>query len=72
MEQCVLVHACITRTLTAAPDSVKLFDSIPSNGQTNYAAFAHPEYASADGLTQYVTYYQTGTMQQRLVKVVLR
>lgn len=61
----------------AAPEgpwssATKLFDSVPANGQTNYAGFAHPEYASANGLTQYVTYYQTGTGVQRLVKIVLK
>ncbi|KAH7106448.1 hypothetical protein BKA62DRAFT_668398 [Auriculariales sp. MPI-PUGE-AT-0066] len=60
----------------AAPEgtwsaSVKLFTSTTASGQTNYAAFAHPEYTSSDGLTNYITYYQTGTGQQRLVKVVL-
>ncbi|KZV72200.1 hypothetical protein PENSPDRAFT_368086 [Peniophora sp. CONT] len=50
---------------------VEIFTSVTSNGQTNYACFAHPEYASADGLTQYISYYQPGSGAQRLVKVVL-
>jgi hypothetical protein len=37
---------------------------------TNYAGFAHPEYAEHDGLVQYLSYYQAATYQQRLVRVV--
>ncbi|SHN20020.1 DUF4185 domain-containing protein [Cryptosporangium aurantiacum] len=37
---------------------------------TNYAAFAHPEYAEDDGRIQYLSYYQQATYQQRLVRVV--
>jgi hypothetical protein len=35
----------------------------------NYAAFAHPEYTSRDGLTRYYTYYDSGTGAQMLVRV---
>lgn len=37
---------------------------------TNYAGFGHPEYAQRRGLVQYLTYYQQGTYQLRLVEVV--
>ncbi|VDB88652.1 unnamed protein product [Peniophora sp. CBMAI 1063] len=50
---------------------VEIFTSVESNGETNYACFAHPEYASSDGKTQYISYYQTGSGAQRLVKLVL-
>ncbi|MFB9323574.1 DUF4185 domain-containing protein [Cryptosporangium minutisporangium] len=36
---------------------------------TNYAGFAHPEYAEQDGLVQYFSYYQQATYQQRLIRV---
>ena len=36
---------------------------------TNYAAFAHPEYAEEDGLVEYVSYYQTSSGNQRLVQL---
>jgi hypothetical protein len=38
---------------------------------TNYAAFAHPEYAQRNGLVQYVSYYQTSTGTQRLLEITL-
>ena len=38
-------------------------------GGTNYAGFAHPEYAEDDGLVQYLSYYQATTYQQRLIRV---
>ena len=66
----LLVRVSEELTSTPAAD-VEIFTSVESNGETNYACFAHPEYASADGLTQYSSYYQTGTGAQRLVKVVL-
>ncbi|EXG81103.1 DUF4185 domain-containing protein [Cryptosporangium arvum] len=37
---------------------------------TNYAGFAHPEYAEDDGLVQYLSYYQASTYQQRLLRLV--
>jgi len=37
---------------------------------TNYAGFAHPEYAEDDGRVQYFSYYQAATYQQRLLRVV--
>ena len=36
---------------------------------TNYAAFAHPEYAKQNGLVEYVSYYQTSSGNQRLVQI---
>lgn len=39
---------------------------------TNYAAYAHPEYAERDGLVQYVTYYQQFSGAQKLVRVTFR
>ncbi|MFG1925920.1 DUF4185 domain-containing protein [Cryptosporangium sp. NPDC048952] len=41
-----------------------------AGGGTNYAGFAHPEYAEKDGLVQYLSYYQQATYQQRLVRIV--
>ncbi|TDO68724.1 uncharacterized protein DUF4185 [Kribbella sp. VKM Ac-2571] len=46
----------------------KLFTAAKTSG-TEYAAFAHPEYTSADGLTKYFTYYTSSTGAQMLVKV---
>lgn len=36
---------------------------------TNYAAHAHAEYATGNGLVQYVSYFQPSTGAQRLVQV---
>jgi hypothetical protein len=41
----------------------------PSTSGVEYAAFAHPEYTTNDGLTRYFTYYTSSTGQQMLVKV---
>jgi hypothetical protein len=46
----------------------KLFTAAKTSG-IEYAAFAHPEYTSADGLTKYFTYYTSSTGAQMLVKV---
>jgi hypothetical protein len=46
----------------------KLFTAAKTSG-TEYAAFAHPEYTSSDGLTKYYTYYTSSTGAQMLVKV---
>ncbi|MDQ1689383.1 MAG: hypothetical protein QOK42_2358 [Frankiaceae bacterium] len=41
----------------------------PQGEVPNYAAFAHPEYSTDGGLTQYVTYYHSGYGELELVKV---
>jgi hypothetical protein len=41
----------------------------PATSGVEYAAFAHPEYTSNNGLTRYYTYYTSSTGQQMLVKV---
>jgi hypothetical protein len=38
------------------------------SGGTNYALFAHPEYASSGGLVQYLSYYHPATGEQRLLR----
>ncbi|MGW7686966.1 DUF4185 domain-containing protein [Kribbella sp. NPDC054772] len=48
--------------------ATKLFTAAKTSG-IEYAAFAHPEYTSADGLTKYYTYYTSSTGAQMLVKV---
>ncbi|TQS45996.1 DUF4185 domain-containing protein [Cryptosporangium phraense] len=40
-----------------------------SGRRPNYAAFAHPEYAEHDGLTQYLTYFHADSGELRLTKV---
>jgi hypothetical protein len=45
-----------------------LFTAQKTSG-VEYAAFAHPEYTSADGLTKYFTYYTSSTGAQMLVRV---
>jgi len=46
----------------------KMFDT-PTTSGVEYAAFAHPEYTTDNGLTRYFTYYTSSTGEQRLVKV---
>jgi hypothetical protein len=41
----------------------------PKTSGVEYAAFAHPEYTTDNGLTRYYTYYTSSTGQQMLVKV---
>ncbi|KAH7106929.1 hypothetical protein BKA62DRAFT_222224 [Auriculariales sp. MPI-PUGE-AT-0066] len=53
-------------------DPVSLFSSTPVNNATNYACYAHPEFASADGLTQYISFFRTGDGAQVLTKVQLQ
>ncbi|GAA3384748.1 DUF4185 domain-containing protein [Cryptosporangium minutisporangium] len=52
-------------------DSFPVAETDPGDYGTNYAAFAHPEYAQQGGLVQYVTYYQQSTGAQRLLRVTL-
>jgi hypothetical protein len=44
----------------------------PGDYGTNYAAYAHPEYAERGGLVQYVTYYQQFSGAQKLLRVTFR
>jgi hypothetical protein len=41
----------------------------PKTSGVEYAAFAHPEYTTNNGLTRYYSYYTSSTGQQMLVKV---
>lgn len=41
----------------------------PKTDGTEYAAYAHPEFDSADGLTKYYSYYTSSTGDQILVRV---
>jgi hypothetical protein len=46
-----------------------MFTGIPTTNLWDYAMFAHPEYATNGGLTQYLTYYHPDSEQQKLVRV---
>jgi hypothetical protein len=50
-------------------DPKTMFTGDPTNTLWDYAMFAHPEYATNGGLTQYITYYNPQTYQQQLVRV---
>jgi hypothetical protein len=50
-------------------DPKTMFTGDPTNTLWDYAMFAHPEYATDGGLTQYITYYNPQTTQQELVRV---
>ncbi|WP_035856376.1 DUF4185 domain-containing protein [Cryptosporangium arvum] len=50
-------------------DPFTVTDTDPGEYGTNYAAYAHPEYAERDGLVQYVTYYQQFSGAQKLLRV---
>jgi hypothetical protein len=50
-------------------DPKPMFTGDPTNTLWDYAMFAHPEYATNGGLTQYITYYNPQTYQQELVRV---
>ncbi|GAA0267932.1 DUF4185 domain-containing protein [Cryptosporangium japonicum] len=49
-----------------------LSDTDPGEHGTNYAAYAHPEYAERDGLVQYVTYYSQSNGALNLLRVTFR
>ncbi|GAB3610567.1 hypothetical protein GCM10027414_26930 [Humibacter ginsengiterrae] len=49
--------------------SPEVLYTAPTTSGVEYAAFAHPEYTTNDGLTRYYTYYTSSTGQQLLVKV---
>jgi hypothetical protein len=46
-----------------------MFTGDPTTTLWDYASFAHPEYSTDGGLTQYITYYNPQTEQQELVRV---
>lgn len=47
----------------------QMFTGLPTNTLWDYAMFAHPEYATNGGLTQYISYYRPEDGAQELVRV---
>jgi hypothetical protein len=46
-----------------------MFTGLPTNSLWDYAMYAHPEYSTNEGLTQYLTYYRPEDGAQELVRV---